>query len=596
MSTIKNLLFSATLALGCLHLSAQDVYLNCDFESGIPSTFSLYDEDGLLPSTDMQNLGFSIGTPWITTSVEENMVAVSTSWYKHPGTSNDWMVLPGLTINSEKAVITWRAMASDSQFRDGYKLYISEQGNQPADFNTDTPFLTVAKEQNQWKSYSQSLADYVGKTIYIAFVNDSKDKTMLYVDDIFVGVPSCVGFTMNAAQRVLTEYGDVTLSGKVSATLDKTITSYTIGYEAGDQHFEQQFTKTIRPGNSVSFMMDMPLHIERGQTLNYKAWVEAEGDRQELQGKVSAYAHHVVAEEVTGTWCGYCVRGIVAMEQATTTYPKNFIGLAIHNNDPMALGDQYYLDPVMSDMGFGGFPNACVNRNNRYKGDPSDIPANVTTLLGTAPDYDIVLNASYDADTKQMTAHCDLYSSKNVSDADLRVAFITVEDSVHGTNAEQYYQQNYYSGVSGMGRFSSLPAVVSANDMWYMDVVRGIEGTHTGISGLLPSTLEEDGIYSLDHTFTFTADTCGHFRPEMCSLVVLLFNGKNNHILNADKLSLAELLAGGAGISATRNDEENECVIYSLDGRFIARGRSLEELRRQGYRGVAVVNDQKVIL
>ena len=36
--------------------------------------------------------------------------------------------------------------------------------------------------------YEISLREYEGKTIHIAFVNDSEDKATLYIDDITVGV------------------------------------------------------------------------------------------------------------------------------------------------------------------------------------------------------------------------------------------------------------------------------------------------------------------------------------------------------------------------------------------------------------------------
>lgn len=565
----QTVLTFSLLALTSLSATAQDVYLSCDFEEGIPADFSLYDQDGRQPSTDMSALGFVIGTPWIAGTVEDNTVAISTSWYKSPGTSDDWMVLPALTITSEKAVLNWRAMASDKDFRDGYKIFISEVGSQPSDFDRSTPFHSVVKEQNAWTSYSLSLASYVGKTIYIAFVNDSKDKTMLYVDDLFVGVPSCVGMTMNAAQRVLTSYGEVTLSGTVTATLDKTLHGFTVGYEVEGQHFEQHFDKTIYAGGNYSFELSAPLHIDRGQTLSYRAWVEAEGDKQVFTGMVSAFGHHVVAEEITGTWCGYCVRGILAMEQCNQTYPDHFIGLAVHNNDPMAIDDPIYLNPLMQDMGMNGFPNACLNRNQRYKGDPAELPNHAAAQLKVAPDYDIVLSATYDAESNQMNAHCDLYSSKNTSDADLRVAFVTVEDSVHGTNAEQYYQQNYSAGDKNAGRFGELPSVVSADLMWYMDVVRGLEGGHTGMAGMLPTQLSENGVYSLDHSFTFEALERIH-RPEMTSLVVLLFNGKNNQILNADKLSLASVLIESSGIEAVTSDSQSLTWGYTLNGCRIA--------------------------
>src|SRR5699024_9086047 len=66
----------------------------------------------------------------------------------------------------------------------------------------------------------------------------------------------------------------------------------------------------------------------------------------------------VVFEEGTGTWCGYCPRGIVAMEYMydnSNQFP-NFIGIAVHNQDPMMVAE------YDNGANFPGFPNSNVDR------------------------------------------------------------------------------------------------------------------------------------------------------------------------------------------------------------------------------------------
>ena len=45
--------------------------------------------------------------------------------------------------------------------------------------------------------------------------------------------------------------------------------------------------------------------------------------------------HRALVEEYTGTWCGWCTRGLVAMRLLAETYGDDFIGVAYHNSDPM---------------------------------------------------------------------------------------------------------------------------------------------------------------------------------------------------------------------------------------------------------------------
>ena len=225
---------------------AQTTWLSADFSNGIPQGFVLHDNDGRTPSTDMANIGFEVGKAWITTpeGKDGNMVACSTSWYKNAGQADDWMVTTAIEVKSDKAVLRWRARTSDKDYRDGYAVLVSEKGQQSADFDTQASLYQTSKENYNWTSHEVSLAQYAGKTIYIAFVNNSKDKACLYIDDVFAGIPSTVDFTINLS-RVINRYGDVTVSGTAFATGATPANGFTIGLRAGDQLIEQHFDNTL---------------------------------------------------------------------------------------------------------------------------------------------------------------------------------------------------------------------------------------------------------------------------------------------------------------------------------------------------------------
>ena len=97
---LKHLSTLCAATLIAVSTQAQTTYLATSFDEGIPETFQNWDIDENQPSTDMANLGFTIGTAWIVTTEgkDNNAVACSTSWYKNAGTSNDWMVLPPIEI------------------------------------------------------------------------------------------------------------------------------------------------------------------------------------------------------------------------------------------------------------------------------------------------------------------------------------------------------------------------------------------------------------------------------------------------------------------------------------------------------------------
>lgn len=580
---MKQTLLLSALAFLPIASQAQETYLSTNFTDGIPSDFVLYDVDGNEPSLDMMDKGFAIGTPWITLEEgkEGNKVAASTSWYKKAGTSNDWMITSAFEVKSDKAVLSWRAMASDSEYRDGYKVYISTTGSEVSDFTSDAVF-SVSKENASWTERQVSLADYVGQTIRVAFVNTTKDRAMLYVDDIFAGIPSCIDFSCDLEEGVMTQYGQLDLSGKAMAK--EAISSFTVTVTLGEQTVTETFDKQIKAGASANWKLSQPFTAERGTCLPYSISIEANGDRTVREGKVNFIAHKVVAEEVTGTWCGYCVRGIVAMEQMRADHPDDYIGIAVHSGsanwpDYMAFDPADYIDPLFQGLGMSGYPHCTINRQKKYTGDPANIPSYYDQAKnGNKPKVDIALTAEYDAELDQITAHANLFSCTDDAEADYHCVFVMIENEVRGRGIG-FWQSNYYSGVKGMGNFTNWPEAVPDTLMVYPDVARAIYGTYHGVAGLYPSVLEQGQTYNATYTLD-SIPTMIHERANT-ELAVLLLN-KNGVVANADKIKLADLDGYTTGIRAIETDDCKGGMnrVYTADGKCL--GAVAIETLRQG--------------
>ena len=561
---LKHLSTLCAATLIAVSTQAQTTYLATSFDEGIPETFQNWDIDENQPSTDMANLGFTIGTAWIVTTEgkDNNAVACSTSWYKNAGTSNDWMVLPPIEIKDAEAKIIWRARASDKDLRDGYKLYIghfpdADSGRDyimPDDFDLLSPLYSTNKETFDWNLHTISLADYVGQTVYLAFVNDSKDKTCLYIDDIFVGVPAAVGLSLDFG-RCYDGYGDITISGKAYATLSQPVEQYTIGFEMNGKTIEQTFNNTLEPGVQLPFALSETAFLEKNATADYRAWIKAGDDQSEIRGKLSAYLWKVVAEEVTGTWCQYCVRGIGAMNYMRENDPEGFIGIAIHNNssstvpDSMAISGEEYRKWVMATYSMNGYPHCVLNRNAQYSIDPGIIPTTAASIKRNGQNYyGLTLSATYNPETNRIAADTEVLFAKDFDNTNFKLAYIVIENDVHRTHAETgildnycgYDQVNAYAG-GAMGEcygFENLPGIVNADDIWYQDVARGYDGTdgYKGIEGLFPKNISEGDVFThqmeLDMPETVLV-------KENAELVVLLLS-KSGAILNAEKCPIAQ--------------------------------------------------------
>ena len=612
---LKHLSTLCAATLIAVSTQAQTTYLATSFDEGIPETFQNWDIDENQPSTDMANLGFTIGTAWIVTTEgkDNNAVACSTSWYKNAGTSNDWMVLPPIEIKDAETKIIWRARASDKDLRDGYKLYIghfpdADSGRDyimPDDFDLLSPLYSTNKETFDWNLHTISLADYVGQTVYLAFVNDSKDKTCLYIDDIFVGVPAAVGLSLDFG-RCYDGYGDITISGKAYATLSQPVEQYTIGFEMNGKTIEQTFNNTLEPGVQLPFALSETAFLEKNATADYRAWIKAGDDQSEIRGKLSAYLWKVVAEEVTGTWCQYCVRGIGAMNYMRENDPEGFIGIAIHNNssstvpDSMAISGEEYRKWVMATYSMNGYPHCVLNRNAQYSIDPGIIPTTAASIKRNGQNYyGLTLSATYNPETNRIAADTEVLFAKDFDNTNFKLAYIVIENDVHRTHAETgildnycgYDQVNAYAG-GAMGEcygFENLPGIVNADDIWYQDVARGYDGTdgYKGIEGLFPKNISDGDVFThqmeLDMPETVLV-------KENAELVVLLLS-KSGAILNAEKCPIAQQSAEPTAVEfGAVVQRHTEPAVYDLQGRVVSKsGHSLQP-------GIYIIGGKKVVV
>ncbi|MBQ0147354.1 MAG: choice-of-anchor J domain-containing protein [Flavobacteriaceae bacterium] len=115
-----------------------------------------------------------------------NYAAMSTSWYSPAATSNDWLISPVIDLTAAVSPeLSFEIKSQDPDFPDGYKLMLSTTGgNTVADF--DVTLYSNPAEDAEWVTRTVDLKSYVGKSVRIAWVNNTNDAFMLMVDNIIV--------------------------------------------------------------------------------------------------------------------------------------------------------------------------------------------------------------------------------------------------------------------------------------------------------------------------------------------------------------------------------------------------------------------------
>lgn len=223
----------------------------------------------------------------------------------------------------------------------------------------------------------------------------------------------------------------------------------------------------------------------------------------------------VIAEEGTGTWCGWCPRGAVAMDNAAIEYAGFFQGIAVHNGDPMVVANY--------DNGIGtlisGYPSALVDRGSDI--DPGNIPAAFFDRLTVTPKAILTNGATYDAASNLLNVSITVDINEDISD-DWKIACAIVENNVTGTGSG-YNQSNYYAGGNNgvMGGYESLPSSVPASSMVYNEVARSISPNFSGYSGFSDVTTSGNS-----KTFNFTFQMDADWKADKIHIVGLLMNSQ----------------------------------------------------------------------
>lgn len=539
----KNLLtLSAILATS---LSFSQVVMSENFDGGttLPAGWTQSNEDGLTPNS---NLPISFGSnAWVVAQYSAgNNIAVSTSWYSSPGTSNDWLISPQIAVpNATGYECQFDVKASDPSYPDGFKVYISTTGNTVADFGT-TPVLTVpAAPSAAFTMQSINLDAYQGQNIYVAIQNYSNDKYLLFLDNFKVRKP--VNDDAILVSSTLNRYSLTNTNNTLGLTVKNDganlITSITVDWNDGTSH-SNVISTNIAPGATATINHPVPVSYATVVEENISVEITAVNSNSDgnpsnntsanIINTVSQNSTKVVLiEEGTGTWCGYCPRGAVAMDYMDQNHPTTFAGVAVHNGDPMTV--------TAYDNGadFSGFPGANVDRvilggdvsNNdfeTYHNDRKDliVPAGLD-LTATINGNAITLNASATFRTP--------FTASN-----FRLGVIMSEDNVTGTGSG-YNQTNYYANnaLGAMGGFESLPDPVPAAQMVYNHVGRALLGGYDGQTGSVPAAITDGQV--VNYTFNYTVPSTS-VRGNMHATLVLI-DQANGEVVNAKQIPLTQL-------------------------------------------------------
>lgn len=453
-----------------------------DFE-GSTADMTFIDQDKKNPNSQVASFKGS----WNVRSLDGNKWATANSWFATAAKADDWMITPIIKDIKANTYLTWKAFASDPQYRDDYEVRISEGGNTIADFKT--VLLTVNEESADIIERAIALGAYEGKEIRIAFRNISFDKFLLNIDDISVFDAKAIDLSMEGAsiRNYILKGNSEEISFQIKNNGYTPITSFEAEWTDGIQTFKETFNNVdVQPFSTYNTKFTTKFTPTDADVTDFTAKiVSVNGGANESANITANFTSHgvleniqrkMLVEEATGTWCIWCPRGAVNMAKMRKNYPGEFIGIAVHNNDPMVNTD--YDDGLTSLDGFGGFPSVIINRER------IEDPADMESILKSDVRKDVapaIVEMSSKLNGRTLTIDATVKFNASFKGETLKLIGVLIEDEVTGTGAD-YDQANIYANNANgvMGGYEKLPNPVPANQMVYNEVARdllyGFEG------------------------------------------------------------------------------------------------------------------------
>lgn len=151
----------------------------------------------------------------------------------------------------------------------------------------------------------------------------------------------------------------------------------------------------------------------------------------------------VLIEQLTGTWCGWCVDGTLTMNNLIAANPNKIVGAVVHDGDPME--NTTLLNSFTSAFTVDGYPSGMVNRKASASSgdivmDRSEWTSNVTTALGKSVNMGLGIDASISNNVLSVLLH--VANRTAVTEKYSVVAYLLEDGLV-------YSQKNFYSNLQG---------------------------------------------------------------------------------------------------------------------------------------------------
>ena len=359
----------------------------------------------------------------------------------------------------------------------------------------------------------------------------------------------------------------VTLETPIENLLKKT--TIELSFPTGDQSGSQNIVVTITKVNGQP--------NELTATANGAIFVVAESAKMKP-----------LIEEYTGTWCGWCTRGWVALEMLSEDFKDDAVIYAVHNGDPMEI--DAFMNVVYAHA--NGFPSMSINRTKHvdpYYGSTeedyyvkNDVEAAKEDLAPAA----ISAKAAWADEAKtKINIETETKVMFDEDEPSVAIGYVLVADGLKGTGRD-WAQSNNYCDQSNVGddleKLTEMDEYIVGMEFNHVAVAGwgaelGVEGSISGaikagesINGTFEADL--DGLLiGTDRTSEDPDDlvtVLDLIKDKDVKIAVFVVNKVTGQVLNADEVTVSEYDPTGIKTFSDKTNSVSER--YNVAGQRIS--------------------------
>lgn len=272
----------------------------------------------------------------------------------------------------------------------------------------------------------------------------------------------------------------------------------------------------------------------------------------------------VVFEDYTAMWCQYCPRATAIMEYLTKKHPDDFIGIAVHQGDKVAIGG--YKLPVVGKF---GLPYVWASRRTKVSGYTGEELYQQAKAIGAMMDIDV--KAEWNASGNGINVQSATTFRTNMSNANYALAYVVVEDGMHNAS---WSQANSYDGLTDLLNENDEMAVFVKGGrvvygLKYNHVARAFLGIDSGMEGSLPNNVVADRDIKHKATFDGVGSNWKPQNKKNLRVVVMVIDNTTHNVVNGAHCPIKPYNTTGIA-TANATAQRVEVARFNLKGQRLS--------------------------